>query len=343
MLGALPRRASATSSSTSTRTRTTRSTGSCSLLAAEHRNLMVVGDDDQSIYGWRGADIRNILEFEDDFGDAAVVRLEENYRSHRGRSSSVANAVVAHNTGRKPKKLCTSPSRGRADHALRRIRRARRGPLRRGEIERLLCAKSTTRTRTSRSSTARTRSRASSRTCSCARARRTSIVGGTRFFERAEIRDVLAYLRAVVNPADDVSLGRIVNTPRRGIGNTTLSRVTRARTRRRAAGRGARRARARVRCWVPGRRPKVDAFCRRFWSEMRAAEARHAARAGRGDRRRCRVSSQRSVRGHDGGAGSRREHHGVLRRRRGLRERRTTEPSWRTSWSGRRSGPIWTR
>ena len=194
-----------------------------SLLAGEHRNIMVVGDDDQSIYGWRGADIRNILEFEQDFGDAEVVRLEENYRSTAA-ILDLANTVVAHNAGRKAKTL--RASRGAGERVTRYAAADEHDEVRFvvAEVERLLSEDGCS----YRDVAVFYRTHAQSRVIEDVFLRTGTpyrIVGGTRFFGRAEIRDVLAYLRAIVNPADDVSLGRVVNVPRRGIGDTTMGRV----------------------------------------------------------------------------------------------------------------------
>jgi DNA helicase-2/ATP-dependent DNA helicase PcrA len=192
------------------------------LLAAEHRNLAVVGDDAQSIYGFRGADISNILEFEDDFPDATVVRLEQNYRSTQT-ILSAANAVIAHNRGQKPKTLWTDLGEGDPirirelddEHAEARFVV--------GEVERLVDEG------VSRAEIAVFyRTNAQSRSLEDALVRRDigyQVVGGTKFYDRAEIRDALAYLTALVNPRDGGSFTRIANSPRRGIGQTSLSRV----------------------------------------------------------------------------------------------------------------------
>jgi len=195
------------------------------LLAHEHRNLMVVGDDDQSIYSWRGADIRNILEFEKDYPEARTVKLEENYRS-TGRILAAANAVIAHNETRKPKVLFTSSGEGEKigvylatnEHDEARYIAAR--------IERLARER-----RSSMSDFAVFyRTNAQSRVLEDAFLKTGlpyRIVGGTRYFDRAEIRDLMAYLKVIANPMDDISLKRIINTPRRGIGSTTIERIER--------------------------------------------------------------------------------------------------------------------
>src|SRR2546421_4159436 len=192
------------------------------LLAKEHRNLMVVGDDSQAIYGFRGADIRNILEFEDDFVDAHVVRLEQNYRSTQT-ILDAANAVIANNRGRKLKNLWTDLGQGdpikirelEDEHAEARFVT--------GEIQRLLDEGG------ARSDIAVFyRTNAQSRVLEDMLTRADmayQVVGGTKFYERAEIKDAIAYLIALVNPQDAGAFTRIVNSPRRGIGSTSLSRV----------------------------------------------------------------------------------------------------------------------
>jgi DNA helicase-2/ATP-dependent DNA helicase PcrA len=194
------------------------------LLAQTHANLMVVGDDDQSIYGWRGADIRNILEFEDDFPAARIVRLEQNYRSTQ-KILEVANYVVAHNSSRKPKTLWTANVEGEAITRYSASDERDEVAFIVAEIERLLRDED----RSYADVAVFYRTHAQSRVIEDVFLRTGTpykIIGGTQFFARAEIKDVLAYLRVVVNPADDVSLARIVNVPRRGIGKKTLGRVT---------------------------------------------------------------------------------------------------------------------
>lgn len=193
------------------------------LLAKGHGNLMVVGDDDQSIYSWRGADITNILEFERDWPQAKVVKLEQNYRS-TARILMAANAVVANNTNRKPKTLFTSNAEGEKIASYLASDERDEARFIAGEIERLVKAEH--RRYTDFAIFYRTNAQSRSLEDALLRAGVTyRIVGGTRFFDRAEIRDVMAYLKVVVNPADEISLKRIINTPRRGIGDTTVERV----------------------------------------------------------------------------------------------------------------------
>jgi len=192
------------------------------LLAGEHRNLAVVGDDDQSIYAFRGADIRNILDFEDDFPDARIVKLEQNYRSTQT-ILSAANAVVANNRGRKSKALWTDVGEGDPikirelddEHAEARFVA--------GEVERLV------EDGVGRAEIAVFyRTNAQSRVLEDTLVRHAigyQVIGGTKFYERAEIKDAIAYLSFLANPQDAVSFTRLANSPRRGIGQTSLSRV----------------------------------------------------------------------------------------------------------------------
>src|SRR5579862_4787465 len=193
------------------------------LLGGEHKNVCAVGDEDQSIYSWRGADIRNILEFEKDFPDARIVRLEQNYRSTQN-ILEAAGAVVANNLRRKGKKLWTDRQGGSligyyeapdgenealfiADRIQKFLREA-------GESgEEPHCA-------------VLYRTNSQSRLIEEALRRygvKYSMVGGFSFYERAEIKDLMSYLRLVLNPHDSVALQRVINTPPRGIGATTLS------------------------------------------------------------------------------------------------------------------------
>jgi DNA helicase-2/ATP-dependent DNA helicase PcrA len=193
------------------------------LLAGANRNVMVVGDDDQSIYGWRGADVRNILEFEEDFPDARVIKLEQNYRSTQ-KILEVANYVVAHNEGRKPKTLWTANAEGEAITRYHASDERDESQFVVAEVERLLREEH----RSYSDFAVFYRTNAQSRVVENVFLRAGTpyqIVGSVKFFQRAEVKDALAYLRAIVNPADGVSLARIVNVPRRGIGKTTMTRV----------------------------------------------------------------------------------------------------------------------
>jgi len=195
------------------------------LLAANHRNIMVVGDDDQSIYSWRGADIRNILEFETDYPEARVVKLEQNYRS-TGNILSAANAVIANNQNRKPKKLFTSEGDGEKISIYMASDERDEGRWIAGQIEKA-CRQGESYNETA----VFYRTNAQSRTLEDMMIRAGvpyKIIGGTRFFDRAEIRDVMAYLSLVVNPSDDIAAKRVINVPRRGIGKTTIERIERA-------------------------------------------------------------------------------------------------------------------
>ncbi len=195
------------------------------LLAAGHRNIMVVGDDDQSIYSWRGADISNILDFEEDYPDARVVKLEQNYRS-TANILNAANAVIANNRKRKEKRLFTEVGSGDKVGVFVASDERDEGRWVAGEIEKLKGEGA------SYSQMAVFyRTNAQSRVIEDMLIRvgvPYRIVGGTKFFDRKEIRDVMAYLSLVANPADDVSFQRIVNTPKRGIGKGTIEQMEEA-------------------------------------------------------------------------------------------------------------------
>jgi DNA helicase-2/ATP-dependent DNA helicase PcrA len=192
------------------------------LLAAAHRNIMVVGDDDQSIYSWRGADLRNILEFEYDYPEATVIRLEQNYRSTQT-ILEAANAVIAHNEQRKPKRLFTEGAKGEKIALYQASDERDEGRWIAAEIEKLHRDG-----RSYRDFAVFYRTNAQSRVLEDMLLRAGvpyRIVGGTRFFDRAEIRDVMAYLKLVVNPADEIAAKRIINVPKRGIGKTSVERI----------------------------------------------------------------------------------------------------------------------
>lgn len=192
------------------------------LLAGAHRSLCVVGDEDQSIYRWRGAEISNILDFERDYPDATIIRLEQNYRSS-GTILDAAGAVVARNTQRKGKRLWTENPRGdKVTVALLEddLDESRWVV---GEILRLQ-----RNGRSLRDVAIFYRANAQSRSFEETLVRHRVpyvLVGGVKFFGRAEVKDILAYLRLLVNPADSVAAKRIVNVPVRGIGSTTVERI----------------------------------------------------------------------------------------------------------------------
>src|SRR4051794_31920936 len=192
------------------------------LLSEDHRNLSVVGDDDQSIYAFRGADIRNILDFEDDFPDAHVVKLEQNYRSTQT-ILSAANAVISHNRARKAKELWSDLGQGEPVHLRELEDEHAEARFVVSEIEGLVDAG------TSRDEIAVFyRTNAQSRVLEDMLVRygvSYQVIGGTRFYERAEIKDALAYLNLLVNPSDVVAFQRVVNSPRRGIGQTSQGRI----------------------------------------------------------------------------------------------------------------------
>ena len=192
------------------------------LLAAKYQNLMVVGDDDQSIYSWRGADISNILDFEKDFKRAKVVKLEQNYRS-TGHILGAANAVVRNNSQRKDKRLFTDLGDGEKIQAYQASDERDEGRWIAAEIEKL---RATGMSYDDMAVFYRTNAQSRILEDMFLRAGVPyKIVGGTRFFDRAEIRDVMAYLKMIVNPADEMSVKRVINTPRRGIGSTSISKI----------------------------------------------------------------------------------------------------------------------
>jgi ATP-dependent DNA helicase UvrD/PcrA len=193
------------------------------LLTAEHGNLMVVGDEDQSIYGFRHADIRNILDFERDFPDADVVKLEQNYRSTQT-ILSAANAVVERNRERRPKRLWTELAGGEPLQLRELSDEHEEARWVAGEIERLGEEEGVRREDVA----VFYRTNAMSRVLEDTLVRFElpyQVIGGTKFYERAEIKDAVAYLSLLINPADQVSFARIVNSPRRGIGNTSQGRL----------------------------------------------------------------------------------------------------------------------
>jgi len=193
------------------------------LLAQEHRNLAVVGDDDQSIYGFRGADVRNILDFKKDYPEAKVVHLEQNYRS----SQPILDAafhVIRHNPERAPKRLWTERVGGEKVVAVQPYNEVEEAEFVADEVERLRRSEK----RGYSDFAVLYRTNAQSRAFEDVFGRRRipyRLVGGVRFWERREVKDLLSYLRFVFNPADSVSFARIVNVPRRKLGPVTVDKV----------------------------------------------------------------------------------------------------------------------
>ena len=196
------------------------------LLASMHRNLMVVGDDDQSIYRWRGADIRNILDFEGGFPGARVVRLERNYRSTQ-RILDAANHVIAENVNRKGKTLRTERLGGDAISLVESFDENDEARWIVAEIEERVRADPLL---SYRSCAILYRTNAQARALEDAFRREGvpyQVIGSVRFYERREIQDLLAYLRLISNPRDEIAFSRVVNYPRRGVGLTTLEHLRR--------------------------------------------------------------------------------------------------------------------
>jgi DNA helicase-2/ATP-dependent DNA helicase PcrA len=192
------------------------------LLSEGHRNLCVVGDDDQSIYRWRGADRRNILDFRESFPDATLVKLEQNYRSTK-RILRAANAVISRNADREPKELWTDNTEGDRILVVRTSDERDEARLVLRGVRELLA-------QGQRLSDVAVFYRTHAQSRVIEESLRSAnigyrIVGGMRFYDRAEVKDLLAYLRVMANPADDMSLLRIINTPPRGIGKTTVTRL----------------------------------------------------------------------------------------------------------------------
>ncbi|HAM02396.1 MAG TPA: ATP-dependent DNA helicase PcrA, partial [Acidimicrobiaceae bacterium] len=193
------------------------------MLGAEHGNVSVVGDSDQSIYGFRRADIRNILEFEDAFPNAAVIPLEQNYRSTKT-ILDAANAVIANNLARTPKDLWTEGNRGERIRRFRAEDEYEEAGWVAGEIKRL----HDTEPLNHGDMAVFFRTNAQSRAFEDAFMRAEipyKVVGGTRFYERREVKDVLAYLQVLANPSDEVAARRIVNVPKRGVGAASVDRL----------------------------------------------------------------------------------------------------------------------
>ena len=191
-------------------------------LASKYQNLCVVGDDDQSIYGWRGANIRNILDFEKDFPNTVVIKLEQNYRSTK-KILDAANAVIHHNVTRKEKSLWTENDGGSILHIYKADNEYDEARYVAEQIEKM-----------HGEGQSLNRFAVLYRTNAQSRAVEDQLVkkgipyrlfGGVRFYERKEIRDILSYLKVLANPADTIALRRIINVPRRGIGETSLEKI----------------------------------------------------------------------------------------------------------------------
>ncbi len=193
------------------------------ILAREHQNICVVGDDDQSIYGWRGADIRNILEFEKDYDDVHVVKLEQNYRSTQI-ILDAANTVISNNIERKRKRLWSE----KKDGELIKIQVAQDEIEESDFVADMIAKISREQNRSYKDFAVLYRANAQSRSVEDALNRSQipyNIYGGTKFYERKEIKDLIAYLRVIQNPQDDISIKRIINVPRRGIGLRTIEKI----------------------------------------------------------------------------------------------------------------------
>src|SRR5918993_115465 len=192
------------------------------ILAAGHRNLCFVGDDDQSVYSWRGSDIRNILDFERDYPEAKVVKLEQNYRSTQT-ILDAANAVVANNASRKAKALWTAGGEGERIRVFAASDEYAEARFVVSEVEQLIEGGASP-----REISVFYRTNAQSRALEDVLVREGvpyQVVGGVRFYERAEIKDAMAYLSVISNPDDSVSLERIINVPKRGLGNTSVAKL----------------------------------------------------------------------------------------------------------------------
>ncbi|HPL52517.1 MAG TPA: UvrD-helicase domain-containing protein [Bacillota bacterium] len=194
------------------------------LLAGEHKNLCVVGDDDQSIYSWRGADIGNILNFEKDFPGAKVIKLEQNYRSTQV-ILDAANSVIKNNFARKSKKLWTQKSTGRLIIYHYAVDEREEADFIMNEVERVIAEEKRDLGDFAILYRTNAQSRVLEEAC-MSHGLPYRIVGGFKFYERKEVKDIVSYLRVIQNPDDDLSLKRIINIPKRGIGNAALDALT---------------------------------------------------------------------------------------------------------------------
>jgi DNA helicase-2/ATP-dependent DNA helicase PcrA len=193
------------------------------LLAAKYKNICVVGDDDQCIYQWRGADITNILDFEKDYPSAKVIKLEQNYRS-KGNILNAANVVIVNNANRKSKVLRTEQEAGSKIKIYRAYADSDEGDF----VGKQILDIKNKENKKYNDFAILYRTNAQSRIFEESLRRKAipyKIVGGTRFYDRKEIKDVLAYLKVLVNPQDDISIRRIINVPKRSIGDATVNKV----------------------------------------------------------------------------------------------------------------------
>lgn len=193
------------------------------LLAEKYKNVCVVGDDDQCIYQWRGADIRNILDFEKDYPDAKVIKLEQNYRS-KGNILDAANVVIVNNANRKSKVLRTEQESGNKIKIYRAYSDSDEGDFVATQINKIKEEEN----KSYKDFAILYRTNAQSRIFEESLRRKAipyKILGGTRFYDRKEIKDMISYLKVLVNPTDSISLRRIINVPKRGIGDATVNKV----------------------------------------------------------------------------------------------------------------------
>ena len=235
------------------------------LLASEHGNVCAVGDPDQSIYAFRGADIRNILEFEADFGEITTVALEQNYRS-TNRILEAANAVIQNNADRKPKQLWSELGEGEPVRVVELEDEHAEARYVISEIVGLIDQGFS-----GSEIAVFYRTNAQSRVLEDLLARQQiayRVIGGPRFYERAEIKDAIAYLTLLTNPADAVSLSRIINRPRRGIGDTTLERL-----RNHASAQAITLWESVGRCTEAGLRPAAEKSVNQFFSSIQGVAA----------------------------------------------------------------------
>ncbi|HBF66600.1 MAG TPA: ATP-dependent DNA helicase PcrA, partial [Clostridium sp.] len=192
------------------------------MLASKYKNLCVVGDDDQSIYGWRGANIRNILEFEKDFPETVVIKLEQNYRSTQ-KILEAANSVIQNNQTRKDKSLWTENDGGNILHIYKGENEYDEARFVAEQIQEIVNSG-----REFKDMAVLYRTNAQSRAVEDQFVKKGipyRLFGGVRFYERKEVRDILSYLKVLANPVDTISLRRIINVPKRGIGEASIDKV----------------------------------------------------------------------------------------------------------------------